>query len=187
MGIFKSIFGGLHKAINNGTDLFTSVEGVEFEQWAKGNAKLASGMKTEELAKEMGMDVPKWDRVNNEWMTRMSNDRTYTLSLRYAKYFNNTASGNLPNQITEDTYPFERYVEAMVAMDILGQKGRDAQDVLKDFGLTIADYSNLSSFWTKKIMFSPMGLGMKFQELIMKYREQYLQEAGGNSHKDIEF
>lgn len=187
MGILQSIFGGIHKVFSNGKDVLSSVEGMEFEDWAKANARLASGVKVEELVKELGMDMPKWDRINNEWLTRMSNDRTYTLSLRYAKHFNKTASGNLPNEITEDTYPFEKYVEAIVAMDILGQKGRDAQDVLKDFGLTVADYSNLSSFWTKKIMFSPLGLGMKFQELLMQYREQYIKEAGGDGHKDLEF
>jgi hypothetical protein len=187
MGILKSILGGFHKALNNGKDVLTSVEGMEFDQWAKANAKLASGVKPEDLVKDLGMDMPKWDRINSEWMTRMSNDRTYTLSIRYAKHFNKTASGNLPNEINENTYPFEKYVEVIAAMDILGQKGRDAQDVLKDFGLTVADYSNLSSFWSKKIMFSPLGLGMKFQDLLMKYREQYQLEAGGSTHKDIEF
>ncbi|MCB0725742.1 MAG: hypothetical protein KDC73_13695 [Ignavibacteriae bacterium] len=187
MGIFKSIFGGIHKAFNNGTDVLTPVEGMEFEDWAKANARLASGVKTEDLVKDLAMDVPKWDRINTEWLTRMSNDKTYTLSMRYAKHFNSNASGNLPNKISEDTYPFEKYVQVIAAMDILCQKGRDAQDVLKDFGLTTSDYSNLSSFWTKKIMLSPLGLGMKFQEFLMKYREQYINETGGNSHDDLEF
>lgn len=190
MGILNSVFRLFHKAVNTGTDVLSDVEGISFENWAKANAKLASGSKTDELVKEMGIDMPKWDRVNNEWLTRMKNDKTFTLSMKYAGIFNNNAKGNLPakKDINENTYPLEKYAEAMVAMDYLGKQGRDAQDVLKDFGLTVADYSNLSSFWTKKIMFSPMNLGMKFQNYIMEYRAKYekiINEDG--THDDIQF
>lgn len=56
-------------------------------------------------------------------------------------------------------------------MDYPGRQGRDAQDVLKDFASTVADYSNLSSYYTKKIFMSPMGLE-KFQNLMMEYRRK---------------
>ena len=154
MGILDSVFKTLHQAVNKGEDVLARVEGISFEDWAKANAKLASGTNTEELIKSMGIDMPRWDRVNTEWLTRMKNDKTFTLSVKYAGIFNRNASGNLPGkkEFTEDTYPFEKYIEVMVAMDYLGKQGRDAQDVLKDFGLTVADYSNLSSYWSKKIM-----------------------------------
>ena len=88
----------------------------------------------------------------------------------------------------DQTYPIEKYAEVTVAMEFLGKQGRDAQDVLKDFGLTVADYSNLGSYYTKKIFMSPMGLGMKFQNCIMEYRAKYekiIQEDG--THDDIKF
>ena len=96
--------------------------------------------------------MPKWDRVNNEWLTRMKNDRSFTISTKYAAAFNTKATGNLGSgsQISPESIPFEKYVESMVAQDVLGKQGRDAQDVLKDFGMTVADYSNVSSYWTGK-------------------------------------
>ena len=106
--------------------------------------------------------MPKWDRANAEWNTRMSNDTTFTISRQYAAAFNQSASGNLGSgsQVSADSFPFEKYIECMVAQDVLGKQGRDAQDVLKDFGLTVADYSNISSYWTGKMMsdFSPDSL-----------------------------
>lgn len=190
MGILNSLFKGFHQVVNGGKDVLEPVEGISFEDWAKANAKLASGGNIEGLVKELGIDRPRWDRANEEWLARMKNDKTFTLSMKYASVFNNNAAGNLPNKkdFTEDTYPFEKYVEAMVAMGYLAKQGRDAQDVLKDFGLTVADYSNLSSFWTKKIFLSPMGVGMRFQTLTEEYRAKYekvIKEDG--THDDIKF
>src|SRR5438552_357662 len=120
------------------------VEGITLEQWASANADLVSGLTSDEVVKNLGIDAPKWDRVNNEWLTRMKNDTSFTISTKYAAAFNANASGNLGSgsQVSADSYPFEKYVEVMVAQDVLGKMGRDAQDVLKDFGLTVADYSN---------------------------------------------
>jgi hypothetical protein len=190
MGILNSLFKGFHQAVNGGKNVLEPVEGISFEDWAKANAKLASGGNVDELAKELGIDRPRWDRANEEWLARMKNDKTFTLSMKYAGIFNKNAEGNLPKKenFTENTYPLEKYAEVMVAMDYLGRQGRDAQDVLKDFGLTVADYSNLSSYWTKKIMFSPLGIGMKFQTVMMEHRAKYekiIQNDG--THNDIEF
>ncbi len=190
MGILNSLFKGFHKVVNGGKDVLEPVEGISFEDWAKANAGLASGKQVEEIIKLIGVDRPRWDRANEEWLARMKNDKTFTLSMKYASIFNNAAAGNLPHKkdFNDGTYPIEKYVEVIVAMDYLGKQGRDAQDVLKDFGLTVADYSNLSSYYTKKIFLSPMGTGMKFQNLIMEYRAKYekiIKEDG--THDDIEY
>jgi hypothetical protein len=189
MGILGSVLKTVQKVIN-GKDIFEPVEGITFEQWAEVNAKLASGITIQEQLVSLGTDMPGWDRVNNEFLTRMKNDRTYTFSVKYAKIFNRTAKGNLPakSDFTPETFPVEKYAEVMAAMEFLTKQGRDAQDILKDFGLTVADYSNLGSYWGKKILFSPMGTGMKFQEHLMHYRTKYeklINEDG--THDDIEF
>lgn len=190
MGLFNSIFKGFHQVINGGKDVLAPVEGIGFEEWAKANAGIASGKSVDEIAKQLGVDRPRWDRANEEWLARMKNDKTFTLSMKYAPVFNKNAAGNLPlkKDFNDQTYPIERYAEVTVAMEFLGKQGRDAQDVLKDFGLTVADYSNLGSYYTKKIFMSPMGLGMKFQNHIMEYRAKYekiIQEDG--THDDIKF
>jgi len=163
-------------------------EGVSLEQWASCNAKLASGGKTEDVIKELGIDMPKWDRVNNEWLTRMKNDTTFTISTKYAAAFNTTATGNLGSgsTINADSFPFEKYVECMVAQDVLGKQGRDAQDVLKDFGMTVADYSNVASYWSGKMM-SDYTIAMKLTQLDAEYRKKYSEMSGGDAHSDLEF
>jgi len=163
-------------------------EGITLEQWASANAKLASGGKTEDVIKDLGVDMPKWDRVNNEWLTRMKNDTTFTISTKYAAAFTSSASGNLGggSAINADSFPFEKYVECMVAQDVLGKQGRDAQDVLKDFGMTVADYSNVASFWSGKMM-SDFSLVTKMMQLDAEYRKKYSEMSGGDAHSDLEF
>jgi hypothetical protein len=164
------------------------VEDITLDQWASANAKLASGGKTEDVIKDLGCDMPKWDRVNNEWLTRMRNDTSFTISTKYAAAFNTTATGNLGagSGISADSYPFEKYIEAMVAQDVLGKMGRDAQDVLKDFGMTVSDYSNVSSYWSGKMM-TDFSLAMKMQTLMNEYKAKYESMKGGDSNADIEF
>jgi hypothetical protein len=168
--------------------LLDPVEGITLDQWAGVNAKLASGVSTDDAIKAIGVDMPKWDRVNNEWLTRMRNDTSFVISQKYAAAFNTTATGNLGSgsQVSADSYPFEKYIEAMVAQDVLGKQGRDAQDVLKDFGLTVADYSNISSYWSGKMM-SDFSLAMKMSQLDAEYRKKYESMAPGNAHSDIDF
>lgn len=168
--------------------LLDPVEGITVEQWAGVNAQVASGTATEEAIKSIGADMPKWDRVNNEWLTRMRNDTSFIISQKYAAAFNTTATGNLGSgsQISADSFPFEKYIEAMVAQDVLGKQGRDAQDILKDFGLTVADYSNISSYWSGKMM-TDFSLAMKMSQLDAEYRRKYESMSAGNAHSDIEF
>ncbi|HRI86600.1 MAG TPA: hypothetical protein PK536_14245 [Ignavibacteria bacterium] len=168
--------------------LLEPVEGITLEQWAGVNAQLASGVSTEDAVKSLGVDMPKWDRVNNEWLTRMKNDTSFSIATKYAAAFNTNASGNLGSgsQINAESIPFEKYIESMVAQDVLGKQGRDAQDVLKDFGMTVADYSNVSSYWSGKMM-SDFSLAAKMAQLDAEFRKKYESMQGPGSHGDIEF
>ncbi len=162
-------------------------EGVSLDDWAKINAQMVSGTPLEEAIKAIGIDQPKWDRVNSEWLTRMSADRSFVISTKYAAAFNSTATGNLGAGagISSASYPFEKYVESMIAQDVLGKQGRDAQDVLKDFGMTVADYSNLSAYWSGKMM-SDYSLAAKYATLDAEYRKKY-ESMKSDSSSDIDF
>lgn len=170
------------------SSILDPVEGISLDQWAGANAKIASGASTDDAVKALGIDMPKWDRVNAEWLTRMKNDTSFTISTKYAAAFNAKASGNLGegSQVNAESIPFEKYVESMVAQDVLGKQGRDAQDVLKDFGMTVADYSNVSSYWSGKMM-SDFSLAAKMAQLDAQFRKKYESMQGPGSHGDIEF
>ncbi len=162
------------------------VEGISCEDWAMVNAKIASGGKLEDSIKLIGIDLAKWDRVNNEWLTRMSNDISGTISNVYAKAFSSSSSGNLGGTaaINEQNFPYEKYVEIFVAQEKLNAQGKDAQQILASFGLTVVDWSNASAFWFQKFHENTEKYYHEEQRLRKIYEEKY---KAGSIHGDIEF
>jgi hypothetical protein len=138
--------------------------------------------------------MPKYDRAEAEWKTRMANDTSFTVTMKFSNAY--TAAPPIPSgtsgaavvnesNLNPETFPFEKYIEAMVAQDVLGKQGRDAQDILKDFGLTVNDYSNVSAYYSAKMM-SDFSLAMKMQGLMNEYTAKY-QAMKTDSHSDLEF
>src|SRR5438128_4327761 len=127
------------------------VEGVTLEQYGHGCAWLTKGATKDDVVKALGIDMPKWDRAEAEWKARMKADTTFAITMQFSNAYTgappmpagSASAEKTKSDLDPTTFPFDKYVEAMVAQDVLGKMGRDAQDVLKDFGLTVADYSNV--------------------------------------------
>ena len=163
------------------------VEGITVEQWASAQAKLASGGTVDDAIKMLGVDAPKWERVSAEWLARMQNDTDFKIMPIYSAAFTQKSSGDMGGsaEVNENTCTFEKYMEAQVAQTVLAKHGRDAQDVLKDFGMTPVDYSNVGMFWMSK-MTTDWTLGTKMEALTKEYTAKY-ESMGGDSHSDLEF
>ncbi len=163
------------------------IEGISVEQWAAAQAKMASGGTLEDAYKICNCDAAKYDRVSAEWLARMSNDTEFKIMPIYSAAFNTSASGNMGSgsDTNDNTISFEKFVESMAAQDVLGKQGKDAQSVLADFGMTVADYSNISSHWFGK-MAGDYELGIKFATLSEEYTKKY-EAMAGDSHGDLEF
>lgn len=169
------------------SNVLEPVEGITVEKWAAAQAKMASGGTLEDAYNICGVDAAKWDRVSNEWLARMSNDTEFKIMPIYSAAFNQSATGNFGGgSATDDnTIPFEKFVEAMAAQDVLTRQGKDPQAVLADFGMTISDYSNISSHWFGK-MATDMNLATKFATLQAEYTAKY-ENMMGDTHSDLEF
>ncbi|HET6584292.1 MAG TPA: DUF6620 family protein [Nannocystaceae bacterium] len=143
---------------------FAAVEGVELDAWAHVQAKLAGGGDLDALIAQIGVDRAKWDRVSAEWMARMSRDTTGTVATAYGRAFSSGGTGQFagagaqgaaamsaggsvdPDQMP---MPLERYVEIEQAQGAAGEQGGDAIAVLKSFGLSIVDWSNVSQWFSQ--------------------------------------
>ena len=162
------------------------VEGISCEEWAKASAALASGTSQDEAIKLIGVDLAKWDIVNNEWQTRMLNDTSFTVTQVYSNAFTASATGNLggAGDFNEENFPYEKWLEIGVAQNKLTLQGKDPQQVLASFGLTVTDWSTGSAYWAQK-MATDYEKYMKIDtELRPVYEEKY---KAGSVHDDIEF
>jgi hypothetical protein len=171
--------------------LLEPVEGVTLDQYGHGCAWLTRGATKDDVIKALGIDMPKWDRIETEWKARMAADKSFSVTMAFSNAY--TAAPPIPtgsatvekSDIDPSKFPFDKYIEAMVAQDVLGKQGRDAQDVLKDFGLSVADYSNVSAFYSQKMM-TDFSLAMQMQNLMNQYKAKY-ESMKSDSHSDLEF
>ena len=76
-----------HKAEGELAPLLKPVEGVSLKQWAGTQSLIAQGLSREKACRKMGVKVEKLDRVSKIWTDRMRNDKTFTITTEFSKYF----------------------------------------------------------------------------------------------------
>ena len=161
------------------------IEGVSCEQWAQINAGIAMGGVMDQLLASAGIDRPKWDRINAEWLARMTNDRTMAISTVYGAAFagggNSQFSGHAAHaaqvgvggDLSNEPMPFERYCEIEAAMACAHERGEDVNQLLAQFGLKAAEWGMVGMFWSKKIQQDALGYHARYTEYSARYRAQY--------------
>ena len=141
--------------------LLEPIEGVSLQQWAQLQAGLGGAGDTAAILAAAGLGATKWQRVNEQWISRMRNDTTMTVSTAYAEAFAgggqfgaraaHAANAGVGGDLADEPIPFERYVQIQEAINSGADKGQDASAVLGHFSMSPVDWSNVSMFWSKKI------------------------------------
>jgi hypothetical protein len=175
-------------------------QGVSLETWAGACARLAQNQPIEAVLQQLGMERPRWDEVNGEWMARMSRDTTATIATVYgqafmgagqgqfgaagqavsgsmAAGFGSQVQGGAPTLSFEDWIKIQEHVSAGTA------QGIDPAAILAQYKLTAADFGTVGGYWGMKLS-TDMALLEKYQVLSAKFREQFATAKAGS---DIEF
>ena len=185
-----------HIAAAKSGGLMDPVQGVSLEDWAGANAKIAAGEPLANVLKVLQLEKPAWDAISAEWMGRMSRDTTFAISTVYGGAFTNPnigrfaqaggaaaakpAAGGALQKVMGD---FELYVKIMTHQNVGAGQGVDAQSVLKKYGLTVADWSQVGMHWGTK-MTTDMALATKMGGLMQKYMAELSKPGAGD---DISF
>jgi hypothetical protein len=136
------------------------VEGISLETWAAINAAIVGGANFDDLLKGAGIDKVRWDKARSEWEARMSRDTTFAIATVYGNAFTAASQGKFSNLAREANaarlanadlssplpISLDQYFEAMYEQSYAAAQGKNAAEALKQFGLTIVDYVDLSSF-----------------------------------------
>jgi hypothetical protein len=139
---------------------FDPVEGVTLEAWAAINAAIVSGASPDDLLKGQGIDKGRWDRVSAEWNARMARDTTFAITTVYGNAFQAASKGKYGDYAREAAaaraanrelamqppMSWEQYWEILYEQKYGAQQGRDPVEVLKGCGLSIVDWTDLSTF-----------------------------------------
>jgi hypothetical protein len=136
------------------------VEGISLESWAAINAAIVGGANFDDLLKGAGIDKVRWDKARSEWEARMSRDTTFAIATVYGNAFTAASQGKYSNLAREAnaarlanidlTSPLpitlDQYFEAMYEQSYAAAQGKNAAEALKQLGLTMVDFVDLSSF-----------------------------------------
>jgi hypothetical protein len=175
--------------------LLDPVEGVSIAIYANLQAKQATASVDEfnGLLAQHQMDRPKWDRVAKGWLDRMTRDTTGAVATEYAKGFagggqyggmgaaamDNMASGQMGLQGPSAAEPmsFEKYCEIAGAMQAWSKQGKDISAGLhKYFQMTAMDYSNVSMYWSQKMM-ADLSMFDRQTQIQNHFEQQYASMA----------
>ncbi len=178
------------------------VEGISLEQWAHAQAGVAGGGDVDQIIAGLGIDRAHWDRVSAEWNDRMSRDTTATIATAYGQAFSTAGQGQYAGAAAETAgamapggdvgdeppVPLDRYVEIMVAQSAAADQGRDANEVLAQFGMNAMEWGQIGGWWGQRIARHGMEDGgallNEFNEAQAKYEAQY---GAGDAGEDVEF
>jgi hypothetical protein len=139
---------------------FDPVEGVTLEAWAAINASIIGGANWEDLLKGAGIDKPRWDRVSAEWNARMARDTTFAITTVYGNAFQAASKGKYGDYAREANaaraakrelampipMTLEQYWTILYEQDYGAKQGKDPVETLKASGLSIVDWTDLSTF-----------------------------------------
>ncbi len=140
------------------------VEGISLEAWASAMAYVAQGGTLDNVTRELAIDAPTWERVSAEWNARMSRDTTTTIATEYGKAFVNGSTGRFSGaakagvahmqvggagrELGGEPCSMEKWIEMGAVMAAASNRGHDPQAALQRLGVTIAEYSQVSAWWS---------------------------------------
>jgi hypothetical protein len=141
------------------------VEGVSLEQWAAMQASIAGGKPLEAMLSAFNLDQAQWTRVSAEWNARMSRDQTATIAMVYGNAFSAASQGKYAQYAKEGSeclaqgrdpqlqppISLEQYFEILEAQSAAFHRGQDVTATLKQFGLSIMDWSDLGAWFSAYI------------------------------------
>ncbi|MDB4934209.1 MAG: hypothetical protein JWP87_1181 [Labilithrix sp.] len=177
--------------------LLDPIEGVSVAIYGNLQVKQASASVDEfnALLAQHQMDRPKWDRVAKGWLDRMTRDTTGVVATEYSKAFagqgaygsmgaaaaDNMASGQMglvgPSTAAAEPMSFEKYCEIAGAMQAWSKQGKDISAGLhKYFQMTAMDYSNVSMYWSQKMM-ADLSMFDRQTQMTNHYELQYASIA----------
>jgi len=139
---------------------FEPVEGVTLEQWAALNAAIAGGQNYEDVLRGARIEKGRWDRCSAEWNARMARDTTFAIAQIYGNAFQAASQGKYGNYAREATaaragnrelnmqppMSYEDYYDILIYQAYGSKQGKDPVTVLKERGLSIVDWTDLSTF-----------------------------------------
>lgn len=156
------------------------VNGITFEEWAAGNARLANNQPLDGVLKILKVDEGQWKQADAAFIEELKRrDPGSPTFMRYGEVFANPAVGRFANageqpQVEGKLATYDDYARLQADMSAGVKAGKDPQAILKEYGLNTYQYSQESGKWVRMMatVNDPAEL-----ERLAAIREKYQREA----------
>jgi len=181
---------------------FEPVEGIGLDQWAAINAAIVGGQNHEDLLKGAGIDNARWQRASAEWNARMARDTTFAITTAYGNAFQAASKGKYGDYAREAAaaraanrdvtmeppVTWEQYYGFMYEQAYAAKQGKDPVAALKSVGLTIVDWTDLSTFMGYIFVRDAGRNWKKYEEIHKRVEAQFAAKYPGvKADVDIQF
>jgi hypothetical protein len=168
-----------------GDDLPAPVNGITFEEWAAGNARLANNQPMAEMLKVLGVDEKTWNATNDAFLAELKKgDPAGPMYRRYAEVFADPAVGrferaeNTP-EVQGKLATFDDYARVQAHLTVGSRAGDDPDKILKEHDLTVYEFSQETKPWVRAMANAAGSDKMTEMDIVMQhYTEVYEARYG---------
>lgn len=184
--------------------LLEPIHGISLYDYSAGNARIANNVPVEQVCKALGIEVPVWEEVSDQWVKRMQEDADFVVVTQMGTFFAQAdqhpklgqlqaeksagAADNL-DKLTTDRYYYEELAAAREAAYEAGLDG--AQWILDNFGISLGDFQQVAMQWMQATQQEGYETTRQYLDYHADkkayYADRFAQEQGGNIADDVEF
>jgi hypothetical protein len=168
-----------------GDALPAPVNGISFEEWAAGNARLANNQPMAEMLKVLGVDEKTWNATNDAFLAELKKgDPAGPIYRRYAEVFADPAVGRFnaakdTPEIKGKLATFEDYAEVQAHLTVGSRAGDDPEKILKEHDLTVYEFSQETKPWVQAMARAAGSDKMEEMDIVIQhYTEIYEARYG---------
>ena len=161
------------------------VNGISFEEWAAGNARLANNQAMGDVLKVLGVDETTWNATNTAFIEELrKGDPAGYMYRRYAEVFADPAvgrfkaAGDTP-RIKGKLASFDDYARVQAHLSVGSRAGEDPEKILKEHDLTVYEFSQEAKPWVQAMAKAAGNGDIEEMNIIMQeYTERYQAQYG---------
>jgi hypothetical protein len=161
------------------------VNGITFEEWAAGNARLANNQPMAEMLRVLGVDEKTWNATNDAFLAELKKgDPAGPVYRRYAEVFADPAVGRFRQAKDAPTVQgklatFEDYARVQAHLSVGARAGDDPQKILREHDLTVYEFSQETKPWVQAMAKAAGSDKMDEMNIVMQhYTEVYEARSG---------
>ena len=182
MSVLTLAFVVLASVVARAAEMPAPIHGVTFEEWAAANARIANNMDEKETLAVLDIDAAQFSEMSEAFTQAMKDDKSFDLTTVYGRAFSNPNAGRYATakdkvKLVGKLATFEDYARVQGHLQAGVKAGVDPQEVLKEHGLTVFEFSQESAAWVRMLsgqMPSPVDVSIEeWHDALAKYEAEY--------------